>query len=151
MPEKMTETEATEIYQDLLDRICDAYFSGDFSAFKAAIQVPHVYKTEGQEQHIESYEQMQQAFDCFCDYLQGVGVTDFIRTCTGAMELGPNRILGGHTTELLRNGARLREPYTVWATLELIDGNWMVTSSENAISDTAWQSLAFRQGAAMKQ
>ena len=149
MTAELTEEKASEIYQDLLDRICDAYFVGDFPAFKTAIHTPHTYSTEEKQHRIENDAQMEQAFNCFRDYLQGMGVTDFIRECTGAAFLAPNRIIGGHKSELLRNGTRLREPYTVWATLELLDGVWKVTSSEIAIADTAWQSVAFRQGAAM--
>ena len=63
------------------------------------------------------------------------------------MQLANSKIIGGHMTEILRDGTRLRQPYEVWATLELINGAWMVTSSENAIADTSWQALAFRQGA----
>ena len=147
MAEKITEVQAKQIYQDLLDRICDAYFDNDFEAFKAALHVPHSYATEGEERQIQTYDQMREAFDCFRDYLTGVGVTHFIRTCTGAMQLGHDKIIGGHMTETLRDGTRLRQPYEVWATLQMIHGKWMVISSENAISDTSWQALAFRQGA----
>ena len=150
MADLICEKEAHRIYQDLLDRICDAYFSDDFAAFKTLIHTPHVYRTETTEQRIETVEQMEQAFACFRDYLLGVGVTDFLRNCIGATALTPTKILGGHITDLLSNGTRLRDPYEVWATVELIDGAWRVTGSQNAVADTSWQSHAFRQGAQMK-
>ncbi|MEO1640205.1 MAG: hypothetical protein AAFU41_13280 [Pseudomonadota bacterium] len=143
----VTEEEACAIYQDLLDRICDAYFSDDFASFQTAIHVPHQYKTEDGEHRIETYEQMHEAFKAFRDYLIGVGVTNFVRRCTGALALSEAKLIGSHETDLLQNGVRLREPYEVWATLELVEGQWKVVSSENAVKDTCWQSFAFQHGA----
>ena len=149
MASQITEEMAVEIYQQLLDQICTAYFENDFDAFQAAIHVPHRYSTKENELQITTCAQMREAFDAFRGYLKGLGVTDFIRICTGAAVLGPTKIIAGHTTEFLRHGNRLHEPYEVWATLEFIDGTWKVTSSENAITDTSWQAMAFRQGATM--
>ena len=147
MSSEITEKQAADIYQDLLDRIWDAYFNDDFDAFRSTMNVPHTYTTEVKEQTIETYDQLQIAFNSFRQYLIGMGITDMVRQCTGAMALGDRKIIGGHTTVLLRDGEELREPYSVWATLELTDGTWKVTSSENALSDTAWQSKAFGEGA----
>lgn len=150
MASEITEEMAVEIYQHLLDKICAAYFENDFDAFQNALHVPHRYSTKGNEQLITTCAQMKEAFDAFRGYLKGLGVTDFIRICTGAAVLTPTKIIASHTTEFLRNGNRLRDPYEVWATLEFIEGTWRVTSSENAINDTSWQAMAFRQGATLK-
>ena len=149
MAQAFNEEMAKRIYQDLLEKICYAYFENDFGAFQEAMHVPHHYRTETDAQQIDTVDQLRRAFDCFRDYFEGLGVTDFIRTCTGAAIIGPEKIAASHVTELLRNGTRLHQPYEVWAILELVDGQWKVTSSENAIADTSWQAHAFRQGAEM--
>lgn len=148
MPAEINEELAKQIYQTSLDRICDAYFSNDFDAFLAHMHVPHSYTTQDGTQHtITNQIQMREAFDCFRQYLTGLGITHFIRECTGAMFLCETKIIGGHVSEFLQNGTRVREPYDVMAVLELIDGAWGVVSSENALPNTSWQSQAFRHGA----
>jgi hypothetical protein len=150
MTETLTEDSAFVIYQGLLDEISDAYFAGDLDAYLHVVHVPHEYSTDSAAHCINDASQMEAVFDSFRGYLEGIGVTDYLRSCTGAAPISNTKILGGHTTELLRNGARLRDPYEVWSTLELIDGVWKMTGSQNAISDTSWQAHAFRQGVEMK-
>jgi hypothetical protein len=144
------EKDAKQIYQNLLDKICYAYFENDFDAFQDSLHVPHHYRTESDAQQIDNIDQLRRVFHCFRDYFLGLRVTDFIRTCTGTALLGPNEFSASHMTELVRNGTRLRQPYEVWAIVKRIDGIWKVASSENAISDTSWQAHAFRQGAELK-
>ena len=150
MAQVVDEKGAKQVYQDLLDKICYAYFENDFDAFQDAMHMPHHYRTETDAQQIDTADQLLRAFHCFRDYFVGLGVTDFIRTCTGAALLGPDKIAASHMTELLCNGTRLRQPYEVWAIVKKVDGIWKVASSENAISDTSWQAHAFRQGAEFK-
>ncbi|WP_341365388.1 hypothetical protein [Yoonia sp. BS5-3] len=146
-PEVREET-AKQIYQGALDRIGKAYFDNDFAAFQAEVYVPHHYTTqEGTEHVIANYAQLREAFDCFRDYFIGLGVTDFVRTCTGAMYLSETKIIGGHDTEVLQSGTRIRDPYSVMSIMELIDGVWQVCSSENALPDNSWQVMSFRHGA----
>lgn len=148
MPIEITEKMARQIYQDSLDQIAKAYFDNDFDVFKEKIHVPHKYATQDGTQHvITNYTQMRAAFHCFRNYLLGVGVTHFVRNCTGAMALSETRIIGGHLSEFLQDGTRIRAPYDVMAILELIDGTWKVISSENGLPDNAWQTMSFRQGA----
>lgn len=148
MRTEINEEMARQIYQDSLDQIGKAYFDNDFDAFKAKIHVPHQYATQDGTQHvITNHTQMRDAFDCFRDYMFGLGVTHFVRNCTGAMALCETKIIGGHQSEFLQNGTRIRDPYDVMSIMELIDGTWQVTSSENALPDNAWQVMSFRHGA----
>lgn len=147
MAQAVDEEMAKQIYQDLLDKICRAYFENDFCAFEEAMHVPHHFRTECVAQQIDTIDQLRHAFNCFREYFLGFGVTDFFRTCTGATPIGTDKIVGRHVTELLQNGTRLRPPYEVWGTLELIGDSWKVASSENALSDMSWQAHAVRKGA----
>lgn len=146
MSDVITEKQAADIYQDLLDRIGASYFDNDYVSFRTAMAVPHTYSSDAKEQMIDSYEQLEVAFHSFREYLQGMGVTEMHRECTGATALGNRKIIGGHTTALRRDGLDVQEPYGVWATLELTDEGWKVISSVNDVSDTAWQSKAFGEG-----
>ena len=147
MSDVITEKQAEDIYQDLLDRIGASYFDNDYVSFRTAMAVPHTYSSDAKEQTIDSYEQLEVAFHSFREYLQGMGVTEMHRECTGATVLGDCKIIGGHTTALRRDGVNVQEPYGVWATLKMTDEGWKVASSVNDVSDTAWQSQAFGEGA----
>jgi hypothetical protein len=124
LAQAVDEEMAKQIYQDLLDKICRAYFENDFCAFEEAMHVPHHFRTECVAQQIDTIDQLRHAFNCFREYFLGFGVTDFFRTCTGATPIGTDKIVGRHVTELLQNGTRLRPPYEVWGTLELIGDSW---------------------------
>jgi len=145
--DESSEAAATAIYQRLLDQIGETYFANDFAGFARFVHVPHRFITESEEKLIETPTQLQTGFDKFRDYLTGVGITNFIRKCSGAMFLSPDRIIGSHMTEMISQGTRIREPYEVWSTLERIAGRWMVISSRNAISDISWQAIAMGQTA----
>lgn len=134
----------------MLDDIRRSYAERDFSIYNHHLHVPQVCSTFGGTEQIDTPEQLQETFNCVCDYLTSLGVTEFKRTCTSAVVFGPNKIIGSHITELIGQGGPLREPYEVWVTLEYLDGRWKVTSSENAVSGTSWQAYAFRQGAQLK-
>ncbi len=110
------------------------------------VHVPHRFSTEGKDFVVETVEEMERSFHHFREYLSGLGVTDFVRTCTGAAFLGTEKIMGAHISDLIRNAQRTREPYEVWSSLELIDGDWKVVASQNAIADTSWQAITFSQG-----
>lgn len=146
MGSEITEEMAVQIYQKMLDQICAAYFGDDFDAYTGAIAVPLYYSTKDNAYEIHNIAQMKEAFVAYRDYLIGLGVTDFIRICNGAAVLSPTKIIGTHTSELLRHGTRLRDPYEAWITLEVVDGTWKVTHSDTSITDTSWQAVAFRQG-----
>ncbi|MDP5085396.1 MAG: hypothetical protein NWQ23_08240 [Yoonia sp.] len=150
MQDSVTEDHAVAIYQAMLDDIRRSYAERDFSIYNHHLHVPQVCSTFGGTEQIDTPEQLQETFNCVCDYLTSLGVTEFKRTCTSAVVFGPNKIIGSHITELIGQGGPLREPYEVWVTLEYLDGRWKVTSSENAVSGTSWQAYAFRQGAQLK-
>lgn len=142
----LDENTAKRIYQELLDQIGSAYFDADFASFHRVVHVPHRFATEGKEHIVETTEHLHRSFDCFREYLAGLGVTDFVRTCTGAAFLGPDKIVGSHISDLISNGTRTREPYEVWSTMRRIDDRWQVVASQNALADTAWQAITFAQG-----
>ncbi|MEJ6403592.1 hypothetical protein [Yoonia sp. 2307UL14-13] len=144
--DQLTESAAKDIYQGLLEKIGASYFDNDFASFRQMVHVPHHFSTEGKYFVIDTTEDLETSFHHFREYLAGLGVTDFIRTCTGAAFLGEDKIMGAHVSDLIRNGARTREPYEVWSSLDLIDGRWKVTGSQNALSDTSWQAITFSHG-----
>lgn len=150
MEDRLTEDKAIEIYQTMLDDIRRSYSERDFSIYHGHLHIPQVCSTFDGTEQIDTVEQLQETFHCVCDYLTGLGVTEFHRVCTSAVVFGPDKIIGTHTTTLISNGKNLREPYEVWVTMERIEGQWKVVSSENAISGTSWQAYAFRQGAQLK-
>lgn len=150
MQDQVTEDEAVAIYETMLDDIRRSYSERDFSIYNYHLHVPQVCSTFDGTEQIDTREQLQETFNCICDYLTGLGVTEFKRTCTSAVVFGPNKIIGSHTTELIGNGVPLRDPYEVWVTMEFLEDRWKVVSSENAVSGTSWQAYAFRQGAQMK-
>jgi hypothetical protein len=99
----------------LLDKICHPYFENDFGALQDAKHVPHPYSKETNAKQIDTADQLLRASYCFCDYFVGLSVTAFIRTCTDAALLRPDKIAASHMTDPLRNGTRLRQPYMIWA------------------------------------
>ncbi|UWR23204.1 hypothetical protein [Sulfitobacter sp. S190] len=128
-----TNAAAVAIYQDLLDRIATSYSAGDFDAYARMIAVPHEVSSFGPIARIETRADLRRLFDDIVTFQNTKAVTDYIRTCLAARFVADDRIEGVHETRLLSGTQVIEQPYPVRSILRLIDGNWMVCSSDNAL------------------
>ena len=140
--------QAKQVYQDLLDEIAGYYTLGDWGGFRRVIHVPHRFVTFEASFVIPTEVELRRLFDAFRDHQRALGVTDFARVCEAAMFRGEAGIEGTHVTHLLRNGNYVEEPFPAKTILRKIDGQWKVTSSDNAVDRRSMITIALvRAGA----
>ena len=141
-----TDDEAKQIYQDLLDRIAQAYFENDFAYYVSIIGLPHRFTT-GEKTHIlETSEELHSSFNSFREYMIGIGITNFVRVCSDAFATPNGELIGTHTTHMIANGIRQGGPYLVQSALEWRNDRWVVIASNNALLETDWQARTLTLG-----
>ncbi|MFC6639111.1 hypothetical protein GV827_08470 [Sulfitobacter sp. JBTF-M27] len=125
--------QAKDFYQDLLDRLSSAYEADDFDAYAQMIRVPHEASSYGPKVQVNTMGELRVLFDSIRWHFAKTGVTDYVRTCISAEFLSATEIVGTHETRMLAGTQVVETPYPVKSYLQLIDGNWWVCKSDNAV------------------
>lgn len=144
------DTQAMEIYQDLLDRICAAYEKNDFDALTAMIHVPHKVSGFGPVVPINTLSELRAVFDGVWAYFERARVTQYDRVCLAAQFNGPDAICGVHETRIVSGTQLLEQPYPVKSELRQIDGGWKVCESDKAFDPDHGLGHVFNQFSAGK-
>lgn len=129
--------EARALYQDLLDRINQAGFSGDATAFLEAMHTPHRIRTLDTAQVLDTPDDMRRLFRGFCDFLAEHRVTSYVRVCTDARFVDPDTVVGAHLSHVLCGPDYVLPRFRVQTVLRRIAGRWKLTETETLIHDDA--------------
>lgn len=139
---------AKQIYQELLDRLSEAYMREDFDYFRSMIHTPHEFVTKSGETILNDDEGLHRAFITFRRYMDSQGMTDFVRTSKSARFVSETEIEGTHVSHLVCGTKWIEEPYLVMSQLKVIDGIWKVYASYHEINDKSWTARSVKAGAA---
>ncbi len=129
--------EAARIYQDLLDRINDAYATGDFGAFAELVYVPHHLRTSTKTYVLRDRDQLKKMFEEFISHLTNLRVDNFIRECKSAEFRGADRIEGDHLSHMLRGTDYVEPMFRSRSLLMRVGQSWMVCASENRVNENS--------------
>ncbi|MEQ6201628.1 hypothetical protein ABMC88_01115 [Sulfitobacter sp. HNIBRBA2951] len=130
------------IYQRLADRISDRLLAGDLDGCIACLQLPFSLATNGGATVYSEVEQLRAALDASYQSMRVRKITDHIRLVQEAQFVGPDKIIGTHTTNTLVNGLRDIAPYLSRMVLDRgRDAIWRVSSADHAIENTAFPVL----------
>lgn len=114
-----------DIYQDWLDRIANAVWSGDHDLVAANMVYPSPMATRDSVVEYTSERQLAEASAEFRDYLQRIGADGYHRICqTADMSADSAEIHGTHMTYILRAGTYVVDPFANKMTLRYVDGAW---------------------------
>lgn len=133
--------EAKEIYQRVIDVLSDALMEGDFSKFGPYFTLPHVMQTLSGTLRMEDEDELRRSFEGFSASLKAHRATHYIRLTDQAEFETPDRIVGEHTSHILRNAIYLAPAYPNRLVLDRVDGVWKVGNALNAIGNTTWPVL----------
>jgi hypothetical protein len=116
------------IYQQNLDAVSRALWSGDLALMLQHIALPNQMLTEDAEYVIASPDEMLLLMQDFRASLAAMGADSYVRLCRRA-DFVPGRldmITGHHDTFILRDGKTLRAPYLNQMTLiRSQTGTWL--------------------------
>ncbi len=127
------ENEVSGICEQLLKITGDALLSDDFDKFAACFQLPYFIATSDHKASIDTPEAFRELFDrTICDF-RLKGVTDLVRVCESSEYRSETQIGSTHVTHLMCAAQRITDPYPTFSTIELIDGEWKITSSQYAL------------------
>lgn len=119
---------ARGIYQCYLDDVSSNLWNDDSIRVSAKIYYPHVIRMPHGVRVITSAEEQIRDAKAFRESLDALGATAFHRHCREArFDPGdPGRIIGVHTTYIIRGGSHLTPPYDcAMSILRQADGTWL--------------------------
>ena len=126
----------SDISEDLLRRSGNALFNGDFELFASCFALPQEMETPEGRKLVESMADLRAVFDGVRDYFRGAGVTKMERRSISARYAAEDRIEATHLSRLIGGGRAIQSPYPVFSVLLKRDGEWRVSDSKYAISDS---------------
>ncbi|PWJ19289.1 hypothetical protein [Jannaschia seohaensis] len=115
------------LYQAHLDRASEAVWSRDWDTLTGLMSYPHKVLYGDKAQSIETPDAFRRHAFAVRDQLDKVGATAYLRVCQSAsFDIDDtDRILGTHTTFVLRGGGYIVPPYTGRLCLTRQGGKWL--------------------------
>lgn len=124
------QSDASEIYQSILDMLTETAISGDVANYLAHMDIPHTLTTANGTITLESEAGLRQAFDAARSTLCRNALNGVTRVCLSAEFTAPRMIEGQHKTWLTTDETQIRQCYEGRLTLREVDGLWKVSASE---------------------
>ncbi|MEM9432790.1 MAG: hypothetical protein AAGA12_02620 [Pseudomonadota bacterium] len=135
---------AKEIYQDMLDRIGQAYFDDDFDYIRRVIFVPHTFVTFESTYVMETETDLRKMYDNLRVHFRSQNIDTYHRVCHAAEFKSSTLIEGMHVTHMLSDVQQVEDSYPVRSFLKCVDNVWQVFCSDNAITEDGWHSRALK-------
>jgi hypothetical protein len=129
---------AKDIYQQVVDTLSDALMQNDFAPFSGLVAFPHIMQTLSTTIVMADQTELRVCFDSFALTLKAQSVTDYIRVVDFADFTSDDRIVGQHTSYILRRCHHIAQPYPNRLTLDRGNGIWRVSRAVNAITNVTW-------------
>ncbi|MCF2872518.1 hypothetical protein L0664_15690 [Octadecabacter sp. G9-8] len=126
-------TDPVALYQAHIDVLSDALLRADAETFISRMSYPNVMVCDGGTTVIKDGAHERAILAEYFETLRMQRVTAFIRLCTEAEFITPDRIEGTHISHMMSSGHRLNKPYPNRLRLERINGHWLETASANAL------------------
>lgn len=129
-----------KIYQTYIDAVSICLWDGDAEGVARAMEYPHVIHLPDGDRVISDPAGQHEDTAAFRASLESLGATAFHRSCREArVDPGrPDRIVGVHTTYIMRGGSYLTAPYE--CTMSLVrgaDGTWRADAIRVSVCDPA--------------
>lgn len=128
-----------EIYQAHLDHVSSCLWNGDGEGVAKSLKYPHVIHLPDADRIIKDPVEQKSDADAFRESLTNLGATAFHRLCRDARAdpHRPERIIGLHTTYIMRGGHYLTEPYDCAMSLvQGANGTWLADAIRVSIRDS---------------
>ena len=125
-------------FQAYLDAVADAIRARDFEAFRGLMALPVVVITAEGTEVVAGTDDLRAGFDGYLAALDGHGVTDYVRVLVSATRVSPTLASCTYVSHLLRNGARVVEPFPTSVMLRH-DGGWRGTSFMLSVTHDHWR------------
>lgn len=90
------DAEARRIYQDVLDRMNQAYFDGDLGVYRQLVHLPFTLSTFDSKVELTTPDEVGLMFRNLRLFLSSKNITSYIRVCIAARFLDPDTIEGTH-------------------------------------------------------
>lgn len=129
---------AFEIVDDLLTKTGNSMAENDFDSFAECIALPYVVETFEGELRVTNLDMMRRMFDHNVAYYRQTGIRRIERRCTMAEYQRHDHIACTYETMLIdAEDQMVRAPYVAYCMLRNIEGVWLATHAQYAISDSS--------------
>lgn len=128
---------ASAIYQANLDAVSDALLRGDIKGMADGLAMPNSVLTEDSAMIVRSIDEQVIIATEFREYLLGLGMDGYVRTCIAAHFLRgrSDMIVGMHETRITKRGVLLKPAYLNRMTLIHSGNRWKGILIESDISN----------------
>ena len=103
--------DAEQILQSYLNAVGEAVMADDWPTYSAAIKLPCLILTSGENKVVATLEELRAGFDLFRETLRTQRVTDYVRLVEQAAEAGPDLIAGRYVSHLISGRHRVALPF----------------------------------------
>lgn len=131
--ERVTGSEALEVYQSVIDEMTEANTSGNFNHWVELFTFPHWVHLEDIDKVETQPEAIRPFFDMVSALLRDMQVDRMVRAVDDADFLAPGLIRGYHMCYFFRRGREVVEPVASRLRLRLIEGRWRITAVSNSL------------------
>lgn len=127
---------AIEIASAMLARTSRAIMEDDFDALADCFEFPNRVESESGVRIVATRDELKTIFIALVRTLKQRGVTHYERRCLAAEFRGPDEVATTHETRLMHGSQMLSTPYPAFGTITRINGNWKITTSQYAVTNT---------------
>lgn len=106
---------------------------GDFDSFASSFHLPHFISSADNKTVLKTRAEMRSLFDMVLEDYRRRQITDLVRFCDLAEYRSETRLMASHTTHMMSGNHRVAGPFPAYSVLELMDGRWLMTSSQYAV------------------
>lgn len=132
------------ILQTFVDDIGKTVMDDHFDAYATMVDLPLTIMTSSARLKIDTLEDLQEGFDAFTDMLQGIGVTEMLRTVKNARFQGNDHIVGIYESRLMKGDRQAVPTFHSKAWIGLHGGTWKLIRVNNTTNDSRWPMLLTR-------
>ena len=127
---------AADVSNYLLDITGRAMMSGDFETFRSCFHLPQKLETFDGTRERRTPDELRQTFEPVRIHYRRQGVTQLVRDCVSAEFKGDDEVHATHQAFLLAGTELRQQPFPGFSILKRVDGDWKITFSQYAITDT---------------
>lgn len=128
---------AKEITEVLFNATGKAILSGDFEAIADRVSFPLLFSSSDNKIVLETASDLKEAFVVLVKGYHANKITELTRHCEVAEYQSTTRIEAMHIMHTMAGDRRVGDQIPILSTLDLIDGQWKISSSQYAADETS--------------
>lgn len=125
-------------FDAFLEDITEPFLTTDITQWAARIRLPFTLITQTGPVTLRTAEEVKANFELYLLAIKAMQADLIVREKIGYEPCEDGTVIATYRSNFLRNGVRIRAPYTASALLHFDDGKWRMSSILNALGHHLW-------------